>query len=76
MGQYENDKIMFNVKIGIVMFALFGPNILIFVWISTFLLFHVEAYFSLSFYPIDFKPWNTDPEVLGRCAMTFPSHTS
>ena len=49
MGQYENDKIMFNVKIGIVMFAPFGPNILIFVWISTFLLFYVEAHFSQVF---------------------------
>ena len=51
-----------------------GPNILIFVWISTLLLFYVRAYFSLSFYLI-FTPWHTDPEVLGRCGMTFISHT-
>ena len=51
------------------MFGPFGPNILIFVWISTLLLFYVRAYISLSFSPINFKPWNTDPEVSGRCAM-------
>ena len=33
-------------------------------------------YFSLSFYPIDFKPWHNDPYVLERCAMTFLSHKS
>ena len=58
------------------MFGPFGPNILIFAWISTLLLFYVRAYFSLSFYLIDFTPLHTDPEVLGRCAMTFLSHTS
>ena len=60
----------------IIMFGPFGPNMVIFVWIWTLLLFYVEAYFYLSFYPIDFKPRHTDPEVLGRCAMTFLSHTS
>ena len=34
------------------------------------------CYFSLSCYPIDFKLWHNDPYVLGRCAMTVPSHTS
>ena len=34
------------------------------------------CYFSLSCYPIDFKPWRNDLYVLGRCAMTFLSHTS
>ena len=29
------------------------------------------CYFSLSCYPIDFRPWYNDPYVLGRCAMTF-----
>ena len=43
------------------MFGPFGPNILRFVWISTLLLFYVRAYCSLSFYPIDFKPWHNDP---------------
>ena len=33
-------------------------------------------YFSLSCYPIDFKPWHNDPHVLGSCAMTFLSHPS
>ena len=58
------------------MFGPSGPNILSFVWISTLLLFYVESYLSLSFYPIDFKPYHNDPHVLGRCAMTFLSHTS
>ena len=34
------------------------------------------CYLSLSCYRIDFKPWHNDPYVLGRCAMTFLSHTS
>ena len=53
------------------MFGPFGPNILSSVWILTLLLFYVEGYFSLSFCPIDFKPWHNDPCVLGRCAVTF-----
>ena len=55
------------------MFGPFGPNILIFVWISTIVLFYVEGYYSLSFYAIDFKPWHNYPYILGRCAMTFHS---
>ena len=39
----------------IIMFGPFGPNILNFVWISTFLLIYVEGYISLSFYRIDFN---------------------
>ena len=34
------------------------------------------CYVSLCFYPIDFKPLHSDPYVLGRCTMTFLSHTS
>ena len=45
----------------VIMVGPFRPNILSFVWISTLLLFYVEAYFILSFYPIDFKPWQNDP---------------
>ena len=58
------------------MFGPFGPNIVSFVWISTLLLFYVEGYYSLSFNAIDFKPWHKDPYILGRCDMTFLSHTS
>ena len=36
------------------------------------------CYYSLSCYPIDFKPWHkyNDSYVWGRCTMTFLSHTS
>ena len=34
------------------------------------------CYFSLSFYPIYFKPLHNDSFVLGSCAITFLSHTS
>ena len=49
------------------MFEPCGPNILSFVWISNLLLFYVDGFVSLSFYPIDFKPWHNDTLVLERC---------
>ena len=45
----------------IIMFGPFSPNISSFEWISTLLLFYVEGYFTLRFYPIDFKPWHNNP---------------
>ena len=29
------------------------------------------GYFSQGFYPIDFKPWHNEPQVLNTIAMTF-----